>query len=83
MIVIKVELWPLGDESAAREIARGKIINDGTGNIDGFVDPTIGNYDVFFYEDNQQNPILGSRVEGYWRSSSVWCLIKRALKEMY
>ena len=28
MLVIKVELWPHGVETAARELARGYIIND-------------------------------------------------------
>lgn len=34
MIVVKLELWPLGDESRAREIGRTYIANDGTGTAD-------------------------------------------------
>lgn len=76
MIIIKVEIWPFGDESAAREIARGKIINDGTGNKE------LGNYNAEFYEWPWQGPVLGDRVEGHYRKSSVWLLIKKALKEI-
>lgn len=28
MLVIKIELWPHGDKTAARELTRGYIIND-------------------------------------------------------
>jgi hypothetical protein len=38
MIVVKIELWPFGDESRAREIGRAEIWNDGSGSI------TTGNY---------------------------------------
>jgi len=31
MIVVKIELWPHGNESKAREIGRCNIWNDGTG----------------------------------------------------
>lgn len=34
MLVIKVELWPLGDESEARELQRVLVINDGTGTAE-------------------------------------------------
>lgn len=34
MIVIKVELWPLGVESKAREIGRAYIANDGAGSTE-------------------------------------------------
>ena len=40
MIIVKVELWPMGDGNKAREIGRARIINDGTG------DATHGNYRI-------------------------------------
>ena len=40
MVVVKIELWPSGDQIAAQEIARGYIINDNSG------DHKYGNYEV-------------------------------------
>ena len=42
MIVIKAEMWPLGDESRKYEIGSAKIINDAYGSID------IGAYNYQF-----------------------------------
>lgn len=38
MIVVKIELWPLGNANKAREIGRVEIANDGSGT------KTHGNY---------------------------------------
>lgn len=38
MIVVKIELWPGGDEVQARELERVCIYNDGTGTLE------FGNY---------------------------------------
>jgi hypothetical protein len=41
MIVLKLELWPLGDETRAREIGRTYIANDGQASA---ADPRRGDY---------------------------------------
>ena len=74
MIVIKVELWPFGDESKARQIALGKISNDGTG------DQMLGNYDAEFICNLG---IKTSQVTNHNRGLSAWKLISKALKEAY
>lgn len=43
MITVKIELWPLGDESSAKEIGRMYIANDGKTSAQ---DPSRGNYEV-------------------------------------
>ena len=58
MLVIKIELWPGGDESSAREINRGYIWNDGTGTID------VGNYKAEFLKRNQK-----TKNKGVWKKS--------------
>lgn len=40
MIVVKMELWPLGDESRKKTIGTVRIVNDGTGTW------SRGNYNV-------------------------------------
>lgn len=40
MVVVKIELWPKGDESKATPIAIARITNDGTGTAE------LGNYAV-------------------------------------
>lgn len=41
MIVVRIEVWPHGDSSKARELDQVFIVNDGTGTKD------LGNYSVF------------------------------------
>jgi hypothetical protein len=75
MIVIKVELWPLGDESAKREIASGKIWNDGTG------DHSTGNYDAEFTELHPEGSLNWvSHVEEFPRVNGVLDLLYEALE---
>jgi len=78
MIVIKVELWPFGEESKKRDIARAVIGNDGTGSYD------MGNYDARFYTIASTNGVESilwqSRVVKFSRKETVWSLIKQALK---
>lgn len=70
MLVIKVELWPRGFESAKRELARFTITNDGTGTKE------IGNYNVR-YKDRE------GRIEGWKRlDRPVLDLVKKALTSL-
>lgn len=76
MLVVKVELWPYGFESAAREIGRMTIANDGTSER-----RDRGSYDVKIMRKNTTDVVQQEkRVEDYPRLSySVWELVKRAL----
>lgn len=57
MLVVKIELWPHGDESRARVLGRAEIANDGSGTR------TRGNYVVRLFRD------MTTQTE--WRSAIV------------
>lgn len=85
MITVKIELWPFGDESRAKEIGRMYIANDGAGNIER------GDYKVAVCRRNTTdvpkpihpegvNPTRSGAVKNYPRLAyNVWRLITRAL----
>lgn len=87
MIVVKIELWPFGDESQKTEIGRTLIANDGTGSV------SRGNYDVRVLRRNaytlsgtefDSSATRTGRVEGYPRLSyNIWRLILRALRSAF
>lgn len=69
MVVVKVELWPGGYESNAREIGRMTITNRGDGTAER------GNYDVKVKRSGRTGEVLS-----YARKrDSVWILVARAL----
>ena len=88
MIVVKIEMWPKGDESEAREIGRTYIYNAG-GSL------THGDYEVCVCRKNQfehvpRKVLSGEgftrtgRVEGYPRlACNVWRLILRSLRAAF
>lgn len=72
MIVVKVELWPYGEESAAVELERMTIANDGTGTRE------IGNYNV--QANRRGKNVRKGRVCGEPRfKHSIWRLVARAV----
>ena len=91
MIAVRLELWPLGDETRAREIGRMYIANDGTGGA------TRGDYKVAVcrrgttevpqevyppdYDASEQpHAARAGQVKDYPRLSyNVWRLIARAV----
>lgn len=87
MIVVKLELWPFGDESHRREIGRMYIANDGAGTT------KRGSYNVAVCRkgsvaiprgpispDRGPAPVRIGQVHNYPRQSySVWRLIARAV----
>jgi len=81
MIVVKIEMWPLGFESKARELGRMYITNDGTGH------EKRGNYNVAVCRKgstDKKSPLRTGRVEDYPRLSyNVWRLILRALRSSF
>jgi hypothetical protein len=66
MLVVKIQLWPYGAESAAYPIAEIRIVNDGTGDV------YVGNYDVSSGE-------VRARVEGHERSGGAAALVRKAI----
>ena len=71
MIVVKVELWPGGDEATAREIHRLGIAN--VSNL-----REVSSYLVVAKEDNGNE--THRLVEGHPRSEGVEALISRAIE---
>ena len=58
MLVISIELWPYGDRGKAKQIAVGRIVNDGTGTMDS------GNYTAEFQVE------WGSKMQ-QWRAAKL------------
>lgn len=77
MVVVKIELWPRGDERQAREIGRVRITNDGTG------DSQYGNYDAELAHAGRYAGRPGvwkrGRVGRHYRDLSPYHLVARAL----
>jgi len=78
MVVVKIELWPHGDESKARPLGVMHISNDRTGTNE------IGNYDVELkhagsYFGKPGNWRTG-KISGFLRSLSPYHLVAMALK---
>ena len=94
MIAVKIELWPCGDETGAREIGRMYIANDGRASVS---DPSRGDYVVGvcrrgtdevpleIYQgmpghDDQPKAARAGEVKDYPRLAyNVWRLIARAV----
>lgn len=75
MLRITVELIPFGDESRKREIARGEIVNDGTG------DRTRGNYRAELHTD--RTAALGVTLRSFPRATGVWNLVRQILNSAH
>lgn len=76
MIYIKVELWPLGDDSHPHTIGQLALCNDasqlGTGK---------GNYDAVVQTQGRDNSTFNIRVENFDRGRDVWDLVFEILKD--
>lgn len=57
MLVIKIELWPHGQEDQAQTLGLARIFNDGTGTR------TIGNYVFEMFRRNAKFPTGDSRPQ--------------------
>ena len=90
MLVVKIEMWPGGNEGKAYLLSQGVIANDGKGSVTlGSV--TLGNYDVNLmkaprFGGDKKPRISGKswrrgRVEGFDRNLSEWELLRRALED--
>ncbi len=80
MLVVKIELWPLGDEKRARELGRMLISNRG----DHPKRPERGNYRVRLLRKGSKTAVTReAAVEDYPRQSyTVWKLVSRALEAL-
>lgn len=78
MIVVKMELWPGGDPTAARKLGEIHITNDNTGSA------AFGNYDVALYHAGAYAHRPGiwktGKVIGFARRLSPYRLLCRALR---
>lgn len=79
MIIVRIELWPLGDPTKKRLLGIAKIANDGTG------DKKQGNYNVELshagkYIDKKKGIWKRGRVENHFRKLSPYHLVYKALK---
>lgn len=68
MLMIKVELWPFGDESQKKTIATMKIVNDGRHPLR----PKMGSYVVILGDKKE-------KIKHHNRKENVWFLVKKAL----
>lgn len=68
MLVVKIELWPKGDEGAAREVGRLHITNDGTGDL------VVGNYRAELLKSAEY-----AKRPGVWRRGRVESFPRRRL----
>jgi hypothetical protein len=74
VIVVKVELWPGGDERRKRSLGTAYIINDGTGTS------LRGNYHVMLSRMKDATvPWRIGRVVNWPRTGSPWDLLNRAI----
>jgi hypothetical protein len=73
MLVVKIELWPGGDERSAKMLGIGKIVNDGRGC------EKRGSY--YFTLRTVRRVWAIGRVEGFARKSrNAWELLHLCLK---
>lgn len=73
MLRITVEIVPFGNESAAKTIGKGYIVNDGTSVNNK------ANYDCIFKE-LENNEKFSVKVKLFDRARGFWALIGEALK---
>lgn len=75
MIVVKIELWPLGDEGRKRSLGVAFIINDGSGT------ERFGNYRVMLSKmKDATQPYRLARVRGWARRGSPWNLLALCIR---
>jgi len=84
MIVLKVEMWPNGDEEKAYEHSRAYIVNDGKTSLETRGD--YGSYNVKFMQSVRYNPRKiwrRARAERIHRSKrGVWDILYVALRSI-
>lgn len=78
MIVVNIELWPLGQKRARRELGRIVIANDSTG------DNSVGNYDAVLTQSKTNRLWKHVRVQNFPRlRKNVYHLLREVLTEVF
>lgn len=74
MLVIKLEVWPHGDEASAREISRMEIghVKEGVWGV--------ADYDVILRTPGEEQ--RRASVHGHFRSAGAWSLVKLAMEAL-
>lgn len=84
MLVIKIELWPFGEEEKSKEIARAFICNDG--ETSKKTRGIFGSYDAKFMQSDRYNPKKvwkKGRAENIHRTKrGVWDILYLCLKSI-
>lgn len=78
MLVIKIELWPLGDGCKAETLGVAKIVNDGTGTR------SVGNYTLSIFRKGSSKVLKSGRISGFPRlRKGPWELLMLCLASAY
>lgn len=76
MVVVKIELWPCGDESKRQSLGVMHIINEGSGSR------TEGNYDVVVFNKDGSMVLKTAKIRGFPRAVlGGWDLLHWALRK--
>lgn len=80
MIYIRIELWPLGDQSRKKLLAEGKIVNvDGSNEIADYE----YHLDQVLHGTEIMRKFKSGKIVGFQRLRyGVWNLLARALREL-
>lgn len=79
MLVVKVELWPFGDENKKEDLGKVIFYNDGTGTTE------LANYNVKFEHTfiKRKSPVISMlRIDGFKKQAGFWRLVNMALTKM-
>ena len=82
MIVIKIELWPRGNESRAKEIGRMTLTNDAATTL---ADDSRGSYHVRLMRRGTTDKVQRAGYVENWprKREPIWKLVHRALDIIY
>lgn len=80
MLVVKVEVWPAGDEAGAFEIGRMEVVNESSLSA-------VSDYSAHIVQQEtprlQVAPFdLRTQVRAHSRSDGPWALVKRVLDQL-
>lgn len=79
MVVVKIELWPNGDETKSKPLGIMTMSNDGTGsNKYGNYSVQLSHAGMFF--GKRKEPWKSGKVKNFLRTASPYHLVSKALK---
>lgn len=81
MLVVKVELWPWGDEGKKKEL--GQLVIGNQGRLpDGTCAYSVSGRCEPWPEKGRKEEVAYGCVLGYNREQNVWLLVQKALEEI-